>query len=261
MQAECNEMLAKAIYVTGAPLSMVEHPLWKEFFCKLRPSYNLPSRKRISTVMLDSQFDKTKQLVEDELKNANVLHLQCDGWSNIRNESIINFVVSQPKPYFVDFVATEHNRHTGEYLGAQMEKIFDTYGSEKFFSSIGDNAANMQAGLRIATEKHPHIKTFGCVSHSLNLLCKDILKLSSSSKAFAKAKKVIKKIRGSHRLYSLFTQKQREKEIKVSLKLTPETRWGYAMQTLQSMIANKGVLRLLAADPDTTADFENATQW
>lgn len=256
-----NESLAKAIYVSGAPLAMVEHPLWKEFFNKLRPSYHLPSRKQISTVLLDSQYEKTKQLVEQEIKNANVLHLQCDGWSNLRNESIINFVVTQPKPYFVDFVATEANRHTGQYLGAQIEKCINNYGSDKFFSGIGDNAASMQAGLRIGTEKYPHIHIFGCVAHALNLLCKDILKLSSSNKVFVKAKKVIKKIKNSHILHSLFTQKQREKEIKVTLKLPPETRWGYAMQALESLIANKGILRLMAADPDTAASFDpiNAT--
>lgn len=89
-------MLAKAIYVSGTPLGIVEHPLWREFFSKLRPSFNLPSRKQISTTLLDSQYEKTKEVVEKEIKNAKILHLQCDGWSNVRNESIINFVVTQP---------------------------------------------------------------------------------------------------------------------------------------------------------------------
>lgn len=251
-------MLAKAIYVSGTPLGIVEHPLWREFFSKLRPSFNLPSRKQISTTLLDSQYEKTKEVVEKEIKNAKILHLQCDGWSNVRNESIINFVVTQPKPYFVDFVASEANRHTGEYLGGQVEKVINKYGNKKFFSCIGDNAANQQAGLRIGTQKFPHIQTYGCVAHALNLLCKDILKLSSSSKVFGKAKKVIKKIKNSHRLHSLFTQRQREKEVQVTLKLPPETRWGYSMQSLESLIVNKGVLRLMAADPDISTDFDNA---
>lgn len=196
------------------------------------------------------------KLVEDEIKKANVLHLQCDGWSNVRNESIINFVITQPKPYFVDFVDTEANRHTGDYSGGQIEKVIEKYGPEKFFSCIGDNAANEQAGLRIGTAKHPHIQVFGCVAHALNLLCKDILKLPSACKVFGKVKKVIKKIKKSHRLHSLLTQKQLEKEIKVTLKLPAETRWGYAMQSLESMIVNKGVLRLMAADPAMSKDFD-----
>lgn len=187
---------------------------------------------------------------------AKVLHLQCDGWSNVRNESIINFVVSQPKPYFVDFVDTEANRYTGEYLGGQIEKVIEKYGPEKFFSCIGDNAANEQAGLRIGTAKYPHIQVFGCVAHALNLLCKDILKLPSACKVFGKVKKVIKKIKKRHRLHSLFTQKQLEQEIKVTLKLPAQTRWGYAMQSLESMIVNKGVLRLMAADPAMSKDFD-----
>lgn len=59
-------------------------------------------------------------------------------------------------------------------------------------------------------------------------------------------------------MHSLFTQRQREKEVQVTLKLPPETRWGYSMQSLESLIVNKGVLRLMAADPDISTDFDNA---
>ena len=31
---------------------------------------------------------------------TNSVGLMCGGWSNIRNEPIINFVASQPKPIF-----------------------------------------------------------------------------------------------------------------------------------------------------------------
>lgn len=249
-------MLAKAIFVSGAPFVMVEHPVWKEFFKRLRPSYELPSRKHISTTLLDFHYNQTKKMVDNEVKNANVLHLQLDGWSNIRNESIINFVVNQPKPYFVDFVATEEKSHTGQYLAAKIKEVIEQYGSDKFFSCIGDNARNMQAGLRISTENFPHIQTFGCKAHTLNLLCSDILHLSSSKKVFGNAKKIIKKIKKSHRLYSVFTQKQSEKEIQTALKLPPETRWGYSTQCLDSLIKNKGVLRMMAADPDMKNDFD-----
>lgn len=242
-------MLANAIYVSGAPLSMVDHPLWQQFFKRLRP-VRWSNRKHLSTGLLDTQFESTKRIVDDEIKNSNVLHLQCDGWSNIRNESIINFIVSQPKPYFVDFVVTEEKSHTGEYLGGQIEKTIEKYGSGKFYSGIGDNAANMQAGLKIGTSKYPHIETFGCVSHSLHLLCKDLLRLSSAKKVFANAKLIIKKIKKSHRLFSIFTKKQKEKNVKTALKIPPEIRWGYSQQTLESLIENKSVLKLLAVDTE-----------
>lgn len=186
--------MAKAIYVSGAPLSMVEHPLWKEFFAKMRPSFDVPPRKEVSTVLLDSEYSKTQKVVQNEVKNSNALHLQLDGWSNIRNESIINFIVTQPKPLFVDFIATEEKSHTGEFMAQKITEVVEKYGSSKFFSCIGDNAANMQSGLRLTAEKYPHIHALRCKAHVLNLLCNDILKVSSSKKVFNNVKKVIKKI-------------------------------------------------------------------
>lgn len=229
---------------------MVEHPLWKAFFMRIRPSYELPSRKQLSTVLLDSQYDETKRAVDEELNSSSVLHMQCDGWSNIRNESILNFIVTQPKPFFVDFVATEAKRHTAEYLAEQMDKVMQKYGPEKFYSAIGDGAANEQAALRILKSKYPHINISACVAHTLHLLCKDLTNLPSAKKTFANAKLIINKIRKSHRLNSIFMTKQKEKNIKTALKIPPEPRWGYAQQTLESLIENKNVLMMMAVDTE-----------
>lgn len=199
-----------------------------------------------------------KFAVEEELKGSNTLHLQSDGWSNIRTESIINFVITHPRPLFVDFVPTDENRHTGEYLGQQIEKIIAKYGSHKFYSCIGDNAPNMQLGLRIATAKYPHIQVIGCKAHSLNLLCKDFLKLPSANKLFGQAKFIINKIKKSHRLHSIFLQKQREKKIQTSLKIPPDTRWAFGEQTLDSLLKNKDVLMLMSIDQDFDGTDENS---
>lgn len=243
-------MLARAIYVSGSPLSIVESPLWLDVFKRLRPSFNVAGRKLVSTTLLDKEYNSVKFAVEEELRGSNVLHLQCDGWSNIRNESIINFVITHPKPLFVDFVPTAENRHTGEYLGQQIEKIIEKYGSQKFYSCIGDNAANMQLGLRKGTAKFPHIEIIGCKAHTLNLLCQDLLALSSANKIFGQAKFIIKKIKKSHVLNSLFMQKQREKKIATALKIPPDTRWSYGLETLDCLIENKSVLMLMAIDTD-----------
>lgn len=250
LQLELDDMLSKAIYVSGTPLAIVEHPLWQEFFKRLRPSYKLPTRKKVSSTLLDSQYGKMKAAVDDEIKSASVLHLQCDGWSNVRNEPILNFIITQPKPFFVDSIATKKNRHTGDYLGTQIESMIEKYGSEKFYSVIGDNARNMQAGLKKGTAKFPHIETSGCIPHALHNSCKDILKTSSAGKVFGQAKFIINKIKKSHRLNSVFMEKQAEKKIQVALKLPPETRWGYSLQALQSLKANSGVLKIMAVDTE-----------
>ncbi|KAF9418293.1 hypothetical protein HW555_004826, partial [Spodoptera exigua] len=63
-----TKLLSKAIYVTGSPLSMVEHPLWREFFKELQPLFELPTRK---VVNLQKAFDLVK------LEHPNVITLNC----------------------------------------------------------------------------------------------------------------------------------------------------------------------------------------
>ncbi|KAH9635484.1 hypothetical protein HF086_015484 [Spodoptera exigua] len=64
-----DQLLLKAIFVTGSPLSIVEHPLWVRFFAELQPLYKLPSRKEISTTHLDTVYTEMVNEITDELKS------------------------------------------------------------------------------------------------------------------------------------------------------------------------------------------------
>lgn len=113
--------MAKEIFVTGAPLGLFEHKLWINFFEKLRPSFTLPSRKLISTTLLEKEYEFMGKEISTMLNEATNLHLQCDGWSNCRNESIINFIISHPTSFFVKFVEAKGESHTADYIFKQMD--------------------------------------------------------------------------------------------------------------------------------------------
>lgn len=104
------------------------------------------------------------------LKASKTLNLQCDGWSHIRNEGIINFIITKQEPVFIDFIITKENRHTAEYIKSQIENVIEKYGPEKFFMLVGDNAPNMQKSFALISEKYKHISYLGCICHTLNLL-------------------------------------------------------------------------------------------
>ncbi|XP_052752222.1 uncharacterized protein LOC128200957 [Galleria mellonella] len=76
--------LARAIFVTGTPLSMVQHPLWIQFFEKLKPKFKIPSRKALATKYLDKIYREMRFELNEELNACSYLHLQCDGWSNFK---------------------------------------------------------------------------------------------------------------------------------------------------------------------------------
>lgn len=253
MQAELQEQMAKAIFVTGTPLGLFEHPLWTDFFHKLRPSFKIPNRKLVSTTLLEKEYTAMETEITNRLNDVPNLHLQCDGWSNIRNESIINFVISQPTPFFVKFLETKDNSHDAEYLFEQMDEVVSKYGAEKFFVVIGDNAANVQAALNQLHDKYPHIVTLGCIAHLLNLLSSDIGKCDSVYRIITHFKAIIKKVKKSHKLSALLVTIQKEKNIKVSLKLPGKTRFGSICISLESLSKNRNALQILAVN-DTIKD-------
>ncbi|KAL0849218.1 hypothetical protein ABMA28_013551 [Loxostege sticticalis] len=144
-----TKKFARAVFVSGSPLSLVEHPLWIDFFKDLQPSFKLPSRKNLSESLLDNVHTEIKKEVTENLKQTSYLHLQCDGWTNVNNEGIINFVISNPEPYFVESLSTEENKHTSLYLSQEIIKVMRCYGETKFIVLIGDNARNIQKAFEL----------------------------------------------------------------------------------------------------------------
>lgn len=186
--------------------------------------------------MLNKEYDDIKAKVESTVQNTKNLNLQCDGWSNIRNESIMNFIISLPEPVLVEFLPTGSNRHTGEYIAEEIFKILEKFGPEKLFVIVGDNAKNMTAAFKIVSTRYKHIISIGCIAHLIHLMCKDIIGCEMIKKCIADANIVIKTIKRSHRLTAIFADKQREKGCTKGLKLAGTTRWGSHLFCLNSLL-------------------------
>lgn len=244
--------MAKAIFASGAPFSIVEHPLWKSFFNTLRPAYTLPSRKSVSTTYLDHQYTLLKHELESDLQNSDNLNLQCDGWSNIRNEGIINFIITKPEPIFLDFINTSTHRHTAEYLANKLSEVIEKYGPEKFFCVIGDNAVNMQKSFKYVQEKYDHIIPLGCLAHTFHLLCRDVLKCDSIQEFMNTVIAIAKKIKSVHVLNALYIEINNERKLNITLKLPGVTRWGSSLACLESFKKSKMSLQHLAVREESS---------
>ncbi|CAH1102986.1 unnamed protein product [Psylliodes chrysocephalus] len=146
-QAKANNLLAKAIFASGRPLSMVELQFWKDILIFLHPSYALalPTRKTLSTTLLDSHYE-VKSDIEITIAESDHLALQLDGWSNIRSEGIINFVVTtaEQKMFYIKILETKEHRHTSEYIAIETVNVLNQYNPNKCIAIITDNAANMK---------------------------------------------------------------------------------------------------------------------
>lgn len=251
---ECllNKKLAEAIYSSGCPFSMVSDPSWKEFFACIRPSFKLPSRKDIAGKYLDMQFQEIESEIWTKIKSANSLALQCDGWSNIRNEAIINFIVTTPTPVLLKTMATGTERHTGEYIAQELLNCISKIGANKTIGILSDNASAMEKAKRIVVEQFPYITAYSCVTHTLNLFIGDIMKLPSLSSLEGSCKQIIKEIIGSHINLAALTKIQTEKYGRQrALKLPVKTRWGSILHCIDSLISSKKALQILVVSEES----------
>lgn len=242
---EIDKLIALATAVSGSPFSWVEHVLWKQVFAAVAPSYRLPTRKTL-TAYVDNVYDEMKKFQDDNLKSLSTLHLQLDGWSNIRNEGIIHFLISTPAPLLVEFVNTLDNRHTSEYLTTKIFEVLNEVGPEKFFVIIGDNANNVQRALLNVKELYPHVTPLRCQAHTLNLLADDVLKIDVIKTIMKMVVDVVKEIKYSQVLSSLFTKISTEKNCCKKLKLPVKTRWSSVHETLNVIKFVKPALQALS---------------
>lgn len=79
-----DKLLSRAIFTSATPFSIVENQNWLKFFKTLRPTYNPPSRKTVSTTLLEKEYLRTYNKVYENILEAKVYAVQLDGWSNIR---------------------------------------------------------------------------------------------------------------------------------------------------------------------------------
>lgn len=218
----------------------------------MRPSLKLPSRHQLSNKLLNDEYDRVKRSVDEKIHSAKTVGIQIDGWSNIRNESIVNVLLTTPEPVLYKIVDTKAARHEATFMSNIISEVIDEIGLEKIMSIITDNARNMTASWNVLAGKYPNsmFSCYGCAAHILNLLIHDILKIKTFDLIAAKSKLIIKTIKKSHILNATFSSIQKKnstdkREIK-SLKLPVITRWGSICTSLNSLLYNKKNLQELS---------------
>ena len=167
-----NAELAQFIFRTGLPFSVVDHPNFKRFVQSLRPSYMAPSRKTIATKWLDQQYNDLNSKFAAKLQAATRskplrFTLLTDGWTNIRGESIVNYVLVDAKgqAYFHSSDATGTASHDGDFLARELIAIIEQVGAQHINAVCTDPATNMIVAFRKVVGKYPHVYAIRCTSH------------------------------------------------------------------------------------------------
>ncbi|CAB4384791.1 unnamed protein product [Rhizophagus irregularis] len=248
-QNEAELLFAQTVYRCGLFLSLSELEPIKILFQKLRPCFKLPSRKALSTTLLDTVYEDTKDEINNLIKSTDYICLISDGWSNMLQEHWTNYLITTPRPVFFSAHQTGEIKQTGENIAADIDKVISQINHSKLSAIITDNASSIKKAWKLLAIKYPNIVFLGCVAHSLNLLIGDIIKLPWADSTIKNGKKIVKYFKSHQIPAAVLKRYQRSSYDKqISLKLPVKTRWGSSAICLNSLQVNQLTIELTVTE-------------
>ena len=96
--------------------------------------------------MLTKTYSEMKNNIQEIVKDAPTVSIISDGWSNLRNEHLVNFILVIPnqKPLFYGFIDCDGESQTSQQIATDSMHVIDEVGAEKVNSIVTDNASSMR---------------------------------------------------------------------------------------------------------------------
>jgi hypothetical protein len=111
-------------YTTGSSFQRVEDVHLIAAIKTLRPDDGLlPNRRQLATSLLDACHEDVKTKVAKGMIGATSC-LIGDGWSNVNNDAIINYMVTSPEfALFLESVSTGQQGHDRKFIADDIECV------------------------------------------------------------------------------------------------------------------------------------------
>ncbi|XP_059073706.1 uncharacterized protein LOC131874380 [Cryptomeria japonica] len=183
---QTKEAVARFWIYNNIPFSIIESPYWEQVVGGLTMSgkgFKSPSRYELSGPLLQREVQNTHQLVEQQRRNweKNGCTILSDGWTDSRNRTLINFLVtSGGQVVFLKSIDASNEVKNAETLSSMLDEVVTEVGVQNVVQVVTDNAAAYVAAGKLLQARHPPLFWSPCDAHCLDLLLEDIGKLSWS---------------------------------------------------------------------------------
>ena len=94
-------------------------------------------------------------------------------------------------PYFPIFVFVAYIKQKE----TRIRKVLEDIDPKKDFGIVTDNPANMKYAWICLKDCYPHLHCYDCISHSLNLLFTELLKLTTLKVLMSQGTDIVKEIK------------------------------------------------------------------
>ena len=150
-QVSITESLIMFIWCDLMPLQLVDSQAFKRLLHDLDPRYRLPSRRQLSTELLQAKSESVNTRLQSELKKASSIFLTIDLRSSRQMRSFIGITAHYILDWTLRSAALACKRfkgsHTADNIYSQYQDVLATYNVAGQIAHVTtDSAANMNIG-------------------------------------------------------------------------------------------------------------------
>jgi len=249
---QARKAIANFWYYSDIPFYCARSPYWQSMIDAVAVvglGFKAPTSESLRTdMLLESVDDVNLALVEFRTSWAETgCTIMSDGWTDQRNRTLINFLVSCPKgTMFLKSVDASDQVKSAQLICEMMEEVVQEVGEENVVQIVTDNAANYMAAGRLFEHRHPTIFWSSCAAHCIDLMLEDIGKLDWIQQVVDKAKSITKYIYNHTIVLSAMRTYTEGKEL-----VRPgATRFATNFISLQSVVQQKINLKRMFLGPE-----------
>jgi hypothetical protein len=162
----------------------------------IRPKYDRPTSWKLRNTFLEKGYSRMQNNITQVVSNPSTsISLVSDGWSNLRNEHMVHYIIITPgqNPVLYKTVPANRVSQTAERIFHDISAVLDELGGEsRVVSVVTDNCSTMQKAWGLIEENYPRIYANGCAAHVLNLLVMDICTLQEFTQTIAEVSNICK---------------------------------------------------------------------
>ena len=178
MKNKLDEQVARFIFSANLSFDTVNNPEFKKLIKMLRPSYVPPTSRIIGSSLFDNVHTKMKVAAKSQL-SGKVVTIMQDGWSGVQMTPVISHCLSVDgkQTFHLNAVSASIEKKTADYCCKLLQEAIDIAKNE-YGCNVGavvtDNCSTMISLRKKIQESNKHLLTYGCNTHLLNLVGKDI---------------------------------------------------------------------------------------